>query len=650
MQKEIIFVAGTLASIIAFADLGRKIENINQTLKVTGQQNPCDSCDLAQEKSDPESKMRECLQTLCPKNPEAVEDVQLKVYEKAAADNPTYNKSIQPLINQLAREAARENLYHAKQLLAFIDHPGIRRDDSARRIFNIFRISSQFDKLKFKADDTGNVIVDTAASRSAFADLNESQFQLTMDISNQFLTIFLNARPFPTEDSTRLKILYSESALQGKIKTAIANVTQKKQELQNNPDFKFLTGISSLFEQMSEAKLSAPFADGNIDSEGITNLNQTSAMLELLLQSSKDPKFKERLNSQEIDIKKFAERNGTVPILKERITKLQAALDSKGDIASFNCRYAYELAHQILISEQNAPTAMTALHKMQETFGDKTKDLVCPLVADAYLYNVKSWQPQIPETTAQFDRSLIQNLQSKLNDEKTYLKQWQDIEINAHRDDIYLIGFANISAEDNEVNRPSERLCKDLTPSYFPDATYHDSNGFIVGPSVLANIEKNKGITFHEMGHKLWAHFSSMLAMKSPLNCGSTDKWFRDVRACLRSNHTELTAEELQKQTESVQNDKPSQFEEEDWADLISTKVDDSSNNFACLFFGSTSASNPGTLSLRAADQDDHSSNLFRLLHLNFLKTGKVPAACEQALNARGEKTAFKNCLQSTAK
>jgi hypothetical protein len=90
-----------------------------------------------------------------------------------------------------------------------------------------------------------------------------------------------------------------------------------------------------------------------------------------------------------------------------------------------------------------------------------------------------------------------------------------------------------------------------------------------------------------------------------------------------------------------------SKYESEDWADLISAQVDDKANNFACLFAQKLKDEDYKALSLRNADSSDpHSSDLFRLLHLNFLKNGKIPTQCEQALSTRGEKANFKNCLE----
>ncbi|MEQ1665788.1 MAG: hypothetical protein ABL927_10470 [Bdellovibrionales bacterium] len=45
------------------------------------------------------------------------------------------------------------------------------------------------------------------------------------------------------------------------------------------------------------------------------------------------------------------------------------------------------------------------------------------------------------------------------------------------------------------------------------------------------------------------------------------------------------------------------------------------------------------------ADADDvHSSDFFRLLHLEFLKNGKLSSECLQALMAKNEKAQFSNC------
>jgi hypothetical protein len=173
-----------------------------------------------------------------------------------------------------------------------------------------------------------------------------------------------------------------------------------------------------------------------------------------------------------------------------------------------------------------------------------------------------------------------------------------------------------------------------------PDVTSYFSNSFITGPMTIKHKDAG-GICYHEMGHKLF-HF-----MKYQNTCADKSE-FTKIRACLLSIHAELSPEELLLEASKVTFGGDTKYESEDWADLIAAQVEDKTSNFACLFAQKLKDEDYKQLSLKNSDSSDpHSSDLFRLLHLNFLKIGKTPVQCEQALSARGEKANFKNCLQA---
>jgi hypothetical protein len=172
-----------------------------------------------------------------------------------------------------------------------------------------------------------------------------------------------------------------------------------------------------------------------------------------------------------------------------------------------------------------------------------------------------------------------------------------------------------------------DEVCEAMMPNLLPDAASLLNKGIVAGP-LAVKLKEAEGITFHELGHKLYQH------LKIDSSCVDKLK-FSKIQRCLAQNH-------------GIEDGKENIYESEDFADLISASLDKQKANFSCLFTRKLRPEDYRKLSLRnEALSGDHSSDLFRLLHINFIKTGKIPEQCQQALAARGEKANFANCLKA---
>lgn len=640
MQKIIFAFAFALTALIASADIGKKIEEINKSLKnAGGQPEECTSCYVAAAGVTTDnngSLMRSCVENICSKKDFSLAHTLNKIYDGTTKPNATYDSEIQPIINAMAKEDANDKVTRGKTYAEWSKNPPDLKKPGAIRVFNMFTTLNSFSKFQFKAEN-GKAVIDVAKSRSAFPDISDEEFNKRVQIGEKILDAFLD-KAISETDPARVQLVYG-SGFKAKVDSVISSFSDKQKEIEADSELNFLTKLQSFKEMASGEKLKQQFAGTDqVNPDAIGNLNQANALLKLLVAISKDPDFKKMLDSAPIDIKKAISTLGTKKILKDREQQQQGILAGQAALSA-KCRTAFETAQQVLPSQKDLNLFKTKVAGLKSNFLDKTKSLMCASSAKNYESQVSSWSANFPLTKEQYLANMKTSLTRRLTEAKKWKQQYEEIDKSPDKDTIYAIGVASLNPDENSVTSSSDDVCDNLMTNIVPDATSYFSNSFVIGPMPIKHKDAS-GICYHEMGHKLF-HF-----MKYQNNCADKSQ-FDKTRACLLSLHTELSVEELLLETSKKAFGGDTQYESEDWADLISGLVDDKASNIACLFAQKLQNEDYKELSLRNANSSaPHSSDLFRLLHLNFLKTGKNPTQCERALSARGEKANFKNCLE----
>lgn len=261
--------------------------------------------------------------------------------------------------------------------------------------------------------------------------------------------------------------------------------------------------------------------------------------------------------------------------------------------------------------------------------------MICDTDQNKFIEAVNKWEASLPLSREQHLANMKNSLASGLEKAAKWKTRNAVMDNSPKKDVFYAIGMASLREDYNDNNAGANQICENFMTNIVPDATAYFSNNFVVGPLII-NQSNLDGITHHELGHKFF-HY-----IKNQSSCDKT--WFGKVRACLISNHTELSNEEMTEQLkQGLTGD--SKYESEDFADLISSMIDSKSSNFACVFARKLNAEDYKGVSLKnESSTDPHSSDFFRLLHMNFLKTGKTPEICAQAMTAKGQSVNFKNC------
>ncbi len=303
--------------------------------------------------------------------------------------------------------------------------------------------------------------------------------------------------------------------------------------------------------------------------------------------------------------------------------------------AAPKCKAAFSLAQQVLPSQKELDGFKQRATAIKAQFSNNAKKLICDADQGKFIEAVNKWEASLPLSKEQHLANMKNSLNSNLEKAAKWKTRNAKIDSSPKKDVFYAIDMASLREDYNDNNTGANQVCENFMTNIVPDATAYFSNNFVIGPLVI-NQNNLDGITHHELGHKLF-HY-----IKGQSTCDKT--WFGKVRACLLSNHTELTGEEMTEQLkQGLAGD--SKYESEDFADLVSSMIDNKSSNFACVFVRKLNTEDYKGMSLRYdSDTDPHSSDFFRLLHMNFLKTGKTPEICLQAMGSKGQTVNFKNC------
>jgi hypothetical protein len=143
----------------------------------------------------------------------------------------------------------------------------------------------------------------------------------------------------------------------------------------------------------------------------------------------------------------------------------------------------------------------------------------------------------------------------------------------------------------------------------------------------------------HELGHVVSKHVQefasreSKKALKNSMDCLNTNQSGGSVEKFFGFIGGDELAHGLK--------------EEEDFADLFAFLTIPTSQNPKCSFFNNGQPVSGMVNSIYSSDETPHSSDLYRLLHGEVAKNGRIPDACRVDLQANGQEFREKNCWKN---
>lgn len=631
------FFSGT-----ANSDIGKKVEQLNPTVQSVGQPDKdCTDCSVTSAGTeDFTGLMQKCVESLCP-NPElSVSHTVNNVYSKAFG-HTKFEKEIMPLINEAIKIDAEADVARGKILSEWSQSAPPLKHSGGIRTFNLLRSLDDIDSLALEAQ--GNRwVVNEKESRSKLPQLSEKDFQRKVIVMNKYLELYKN-RSISETDPARLRILYPGERLEEHLQEVLSKNKKRAQKIASHPEFEFLSNLESFRRVISTDKFKQKFSGNEGLTEAIVELNKNELILKLYEAMIEDRELRQVLLSEPIDIRKFAEENNIAEQIKQKIRRaqnLQLSLNGSNYGAGSTCRTAFLLAQEVLPSEQELKKYKAKVPGLLKNFKSKVTPYLSQSSAREVENQVKNWFVSFPETKEQHYSGLKKAVQKSLNQAKSRKREFSRVRNSEYRDVLYSLA---LKSSDESNSTDVDEACEDLFPNVIPDAAYASAGGFIIGPMVIKHGSAAEGISAHELGHLLYNTLSHKPVSEK------TKNWFKKSRSCLVDNHTEFSKKELTIEKRRLSLFNYSTYDSEDWADLISSVADQKDENYACLFASQHSPQDYESFSLKNHNEaDSHSSHLFRLLHINYLKNGRIPTVCRQALKTKGETPQFKNCLSDS--
>lgn len=629
MSKKLRIV-GLLWPILLSSSLGgaqvnpARIEDALDTVKKAGQPAAyCPSCSIFSGETSP--TVRNCVEALC-EDPKFSMSVEYENAYEAYLDRTPYDSELAPLVREIRVNDANELLAESRLLLEWIKDKKTLTDTAAVRMFRLNLGIKDYGKIEFKSED-GAMKVDEAASRANLKDekISKEELQRRGFVVKKLRELAEQVFTEVPDNPEAFALLYPKDKVQQKIAEWEKRILELENKVKQHPETAFLVNSNQYRDALDSKMLIDELKSGVITSGLLNDLGGAFIFLKGLELAIDDPDFR-RNTSHPVDLSYFAAR--TVQRAERNIQLAQERLRPDFEISDEVCGGTWQLGQVLLPTSAQNKEMAKKIPGFRDKFKSGLKRFLSVETWEKKSKLIDRWNAEMPQTkTAHF-----QHMKEMLKRAAAYSrweKRFNDIKNGPDRDRILpLFLLDDDDDEDPHMNRSPEYDCEDLFPNIYSDAAYRAHGGFLVGPAVVRFGEKVEGIVFHELAHLLAKELQEKDV--SP----ATKSWFEKSRQCLAAQHTEVDGE------------KREFYQDEDWADLMAANLLPESR-FACSFLVQ-SAQRAGRYELMSLinpdPTDDHSSDLFRVMHHHVVATQKLPDVCVRALEKKGQKVNFKNC------
>lgn len=618
------------------------VEMVEKIESVTENPAGCPSCIArnAGEKPDAAAQaalMKSCIESICPSNSFSQAALDQAIAKKA--NDPQFEKEIAPLVNEIARETAKDRVGRAEILKAWIKDAKPLASENGIRAFNFFRALERVGQFEY-ASDGSNLRIDLAKSRSRFPQLSDDEFQRAVLIETRMLKSFTQRAIIET-DPARIKLLYPGERYRAVVDGTIQQLRSLGVLIERSPDVNFLMSLDSI-KSLSQPEFWRPyFADGKMNPDAITSMNNTVSTFQLLLASASEPEFRAALKSNPIDLQKLAADEKFTDDLTNQSEAAKKVAASNDVLDSPACRTAYASGQETYPNAADINTMRTGgAERIRNDFIKAIRGHLSKQSAAKVEITARAWKPIFPPSREQHLQTLKTQLQDRIKETKLAAERYQQTGKSKDRDLVFAMALATRATNTAAPTEKADDVCLNLIPRVVPDGAL--ANGFIIGPTAFMKDGGGRGFASHEIAHLLFKELMTGTVS------GETASWFDQSRQCLLANHTELNEEERGRHLSDYRRTGRSQYTEEDWVEGFGA-VADGNQNGVCFAVRQDQTADYGALSMKnTVANDEHASLLQRALHVQFVQKGSLPEVCGEALRAKNESAKFKNCFTKT--
>jgi hypothetical protein len=335
--------------------------------------------------------------------------------------------------------------------------------------------------------------------------------------------------------------------------------------------------------------------------------------------------------------------------VKKRLAKFKQ-LNLKSPVIQQNhlhCQAILQKSQVGLPSHSERAAFIGQVHSYQQDFKSKILGKFSATSAGLLGPKIDDIKFDIPPSRESFSELLIDEIKSSTEDIlKFKAAKNQDPSVKTH---FSLLAFQDIMNTDEEKSLSSiSEICDNYELGSLEDHSLQIGSGKIkVSWLSLKSPAVGKGIIAHELAHAL-----SGLIQQSTLSAHSA-ALYKQSRQCLNQGFPPLGVESETlnyQQSGQTFSDRyqVNQFVEENWADsLAAVYLGPEAPNYACFL---VDKNEDGAYSshqfLPPDDRDTHAPSLYRILKIDFLKKGQLPAACLEQLSSVEKSTLENVCFK----
>ncbi|MBD63712.1 MAG: hypothetical protein CME62_00770 [Halobacteriovoraceae bacterium] len=287
------------------------------------------------------------------------------------------------------------------------------------------------------------------------------------------------------------------------------------------------------------------------------------------------------------------------------------------------------------------PILLRLYENMSSMFSEATKEKLLPYYGSIDIV--------LPGTKSNFEQTLVRDF--------TSLNQSLDHSIAAYNElenqDQMTLNFMNnyLSWNQKDYLNNFEDVCAQYNgqTAVINDhaADLESISKLNISPFVLKNPDITEGVLAHEL-----AHITKNFLKNNNEASEESMRKFATLRNCVTSLHPTAVVQTGFYPYRSLgagSGNIPgviSNYTEEDYADALATTVRGEDNrNIACIFLQSKYGDYVER-ELEHTNEDPHSTDLFRVLHMENIHRGELPMSCSHALNSTDQNRNFHNCLK----
>jgi hypothetical protein len=564
----------------------------------------CLSCEAgARATEEPVKSDQElCLQALCPQ----FEFSSITYASAMAIDSEM--KEVDETVKRVFQTEMETQLKQSQKALEVLESRQKITDPQGVRFLNMTQITRYFESLTY-VSAKGGYVIDVTATREKLKSLPQDQFDNLIRAGNHLLASNIEMSEYEAQ------ILREEGPGQTREMIHLLDQIDKDyDEIVKNwglPKGNLYSGYAEVSKRVR-----AGHAD-ETDVDLITNYFAVSGLLKKMIE---DPILMENLSAKIFDPAEIfppSRRQELMTSIKDMKTFLASpaqavSLQQTAKRTAMTCMTGLTSAKQILPTEEQLKDYPYRFKQSKKQFLAGLKSYFSKESQQKIARDAGDWTTRLPLSYKKFRKSILSELERENQTTLSTANLLSSLMTKNLQLGTAFLMSSFISSDALPDTTGLEDVCLKAFPNPIPDAaTGRDlikiGSWNVTKPSFGDEVNK------HEM-----AHLVSSMAENGELS-KTTLEWYNKSRACLAEPY-------------SSQN-----FVEEDWADLLTTFT--AGENFACTFFGLAQ-----DFSLKPGSEDSHSSDFYRMLHIQLLRKGSIPASCTRALKQQGEEFKLKDC------